>query len=121
MPFSDITLFTTSDILAREGEILENVPFINRHEVVKSLITDRIRARFPDIDDAEEYIENPEIFSECAICLNLSLVLRENSTRKDDIYGVRAEFYQRRFEEEFLRAMNVIVIDDSSGDVEILR
>ena len=121
MPFSDTTLFTTSDILAREGEILKDVPFVNRHEIVKSLISDRIRARFPDIDDAEDYIENPEIFGECAICLNLALVLRENSTRKDDIYAIRAEFYQRRFEDEFIRAMNVIVIDDSSVDFEILR
>ena len=121
MSFSETTLFTTSDILARESKILENVPSINRHEIVKSLITDRIHARFPDIDDVEDHIENPEIFSECAICLNLALVLRENSTHKDDIYAVRAEFYQRKFEEEFLGAMNVIVINGSSADVEILR
>ncbi|MCD6594240.1 hypothetical protein J7L68_01005 [bacterium] len=121
MSFADITLFTTSDILSREGEILENVPFVNRHEVVKSLITDRIHARFPDIDEPEDYIENPEIFCEPAICLNLSLVLRENSTHRDDIYAIRSEFYQRRFEEEIDKALTSIIIEDYSIGVELLR
>ncbi len=122
MSFSDITLYTTSDILVREGEILENVPFINRHDVVKHIIEERIKSRFPDISDPVSEISDPSVFKDAGIFLNLALILRENSSRKDDIFAVRAEFYQRMFEKEILRAFDSLKFDTEKNEgVEIVR
>ena len=122
MFFSDTTLFTTSDITAREGEILENIPFINRHEVVKHIIEERIKARFPDIADPISEISDPSVFAEAGVCLNLALVLRENSSHKDDIFAVRAELYQRIFEKEILRAFDSLKFDTEENEgVELVR
>jgi len=121
MSFSDETLFTTSDILAREGEILKNVPFVNKHDLVKYIIEGRITERFSHIDDPIAQIDDSSVFREAAILLNLALVLRENSSRKDDIFAVRAEFYLRQFEREMERAYNKLnfsEIDDDGVEME---
>jgi len=121
MSWDDFTLFLTSDLLAREGELLDDLPFINRHEVVKHIIGERIIARFNRISEPLVEIANPQLFAETALCLNLAMVLRENSTRRDDIFAVRAEFYQRRFEEELERAFAAVKFDEAESGVELVR
>ena len=121
MSFSDETLFTTSDILAREGEILKNVPFVNKHDLVKYIIEGRIIEKFSHIDDPISQIDDASVFREAAIFLNLALVLRENSSAKDDIFSIRAEFYLRQFEREMERAYNKLnfsEIDDDGVEME---
>lgn len=121
MSWNDEKLFATSELLAREGELLEGLPFVNRHEVAKHIIEQRIVKKFSHIDDPLSQIVDPKIFSEAAICLNIALVLRENSSRKDDIFSIRAEFYQRRFEEELMRVFSILRLTSASAGVEILR
>ncbi len=121
MSWDDALLFTTADLLAREGKLLENVEFPNRHAVVKEIVGERIKARFPHIDDPLSEIVDPSVFSEAALCLNLAIVLRENSTRKDDLFSVRAEFYQRRFEQELERAFSKVRFSTEETGIEIVR
>ncbi|RKZ34052.1 hypothetical protein DRQ33_02980 [bacterium] len=124
MGWMETTLFTTSDILSREGELLKDLPLIDRHDLVLEILGQKIEHRFSHLEQPEEKITNPEIFREAALNLNLAIVLRDNSSRKDDIYAVRAEFYQRRFEQEFQQAIEMVQLDTESqsvGGIEILR
>ena len=121
MSWLDITLFATSDLHSREGELLDGLPFVNRHDVVKHIIEERIKARFNQIAEPLDEMMNPQVFAESAICLNLAMVLRENSARRDDIFAIRAEFYQRRFEEELERAFASIEFSETQSGVELVR
>ncbi len=121
MSWDDTILFLTSDIMSREGELLDNLSFVNRHEVVKHIIEERIKAKYPHIANPLDEIIDPVIFGESAICLNLSLVLRENSIRKEDTYAIRAEFYHRRYREEFARAIAAMEFENEDAGIEIIR
>ena len=121
MNWNDTLLFATTEILSREGELLNNISFINRHEVVKHLIEERIKNRFSHLESPLDEISNPTVFKEAAICLNISIILRENSYRRDDIFSIRSEFYQRRFEEEMERAFSILKINDENLGVELVR
>ena len=121
MLWENTIFFTTSDLLAREAELLDGVQFVNRHDIVKHIIEERIKSRLSHIVEPLDEISEPAVFKESALCLNLAIVLRENSTRKDDIFAVRAEFYQRRFEEEIERAFASIKLETEESGIEIVR
>jgi len=121
MSLYDAVFFTPSDLFAREGALLEDLPIIDRHDLVIEILADKLSKRFPEIDDPAAKVKNPKIFREAAINLNLSLVLRENSSYPDDIYAVRAEFYHRRFLDELEQALEVVQFEGEDVGVEFQR
>ena len=122
MSLYDAVFFTHSDLFAREGGLLADLPIIDHHDLVVETLAEKLAQRFPDIEDPAGSLKNPNVFREAAINLNLSLVFRENSSHPEDIYAVRAEFYWRRYLEEFEQAVEVAQFEgEEDVGVELQR
>ncbi len=120
MNWDEITLYSPDDLLTYDKELLMQIGDYYRHEEVKNIIAERITYRFSHLDDPLSLIDDVSLLKNSGVLLNLALVMRENSTRRGDIFYLKAIYYETKFERELQRALSVIAEKISKGP-ELVR
>ena len=120
MNWDEITLYSPDNLLPYDKELLMQIGDYYRHEEVKNIIAERITYRFSHLDDPLSLIYDVSLLKNSGVLLNLALVMRENSTRRGDIFYLKAIYYETKFERELQRALSVIAEKISKGP-EIVR